>query len=318
MPLPSSIPQLSDMNASISVIGSSNWDMTMQLSHLPAAGETVTGASSHSCLGGKGANQAVAAARAGGDVFFLSCIGEDATAAQVKQELQENQLDTGGLLSISGEETGKAMIFVDAAGENCIAVADGANARLTPAILQQHQQQLAMSSTLLLQMEIPTETVLAAARMGKENEQLVILNPAPAARFDREILTWVSILTPNRVEMEQICGRELGNEQALCEAAQELLGQGPEAIIVTLGKDGAILITSTEQTSFDAYAVEARDTTAAGDVFNGALAAGLSRNWAYAKAINFAVAAAAISVQRPGAIPSIPRRQEIEALLESQ
>ena len=306
------------MSAGVSVVGSSNWDMSMQLSHLPAAGETVTGARSHSCLGGKGANQAVAATHAGAEVFFLSCVGDDATAEQVKQELQENQLEPAGLVKIKGAETGKAMIFVDSEGENSIAVADGANARLAPALLEQHQQDLAKSVVLLLQMEIPSETVLAAARMGRDNQQLVILNPAPAARFDPQILPWVSILTPNRVEMEQICGRELGDDKALCEAARELLEAGPEAIIITLGRDGALLLTSSEQISFPAHAVEARDSTAAGDVFSGALAARLSMNGTYSEAINFAMAAAAISVQRPGAIPSIPRRQEIQALLDSQ
>ena len=299
------------MNAKVAVVGSTNWDMSMRLPSLPAPGETVLGGACYFCLGGKGANQAIAAARAGGDVFFLSCVGEDAIAAEVRRELSGNGLDLSGLTDIENAETGSAMIFVDDRGENCIGVAGGANALLVPDIVALHVQTIKAADVLLLQMEIPPATVEAAARCHDR----VILNPAPAQQLSRALLGNITILTPNRIELSQVAGAALDMETDLETAAQSILDQGPEAVLVTLGKEGVLIVTPGATLRLQAFRVEAVDTTAAGDVFNGALAVALAEGAGLRDAAEFGMAAAALSVQKSGAIPSIPYKADIEKLL---
>ena len=299
------------MNAKVAVVGSTNWDMSMRLPALPAPAETVLGGSTYSCLGGKGANQSIAAARAGGEVFFFSCVGEDAIAAEVRKELSANGLDLSAVGTIGGAATGTAMIFVDEQGENCIGVASGANAQLTADMLALHAVAIQSADILLLQMEIPAATVEAAARCHDR----VILNPAPAQKLSRTLLRDVTILTPNRVELSQLTGVEPDTENALKNAAQSLLEQGPEAVLITLGEDGVLVVTPRETFRLQAFRVEAIDTTAAGDVFNGALAVALAGGASLREATEFGMAAAALSVQKHGAIPSIPYKAEIENLL---
>ena len=299
------------MKPKIAVVGSTNWDMSMRLPSLPAPAETVIGGASYFCLGGKGANQAIAAARAGGDVFFLSCVGADAIAAEARKELSANGLDLSGLVAIEDADTGTAMIFVDERGENSIGVANGANACLTPDILAAHADSIKAAEVLLLQMEIPAATVAAAARQHDR----VILNPAPAQKLSGELLSAVSILTPNKIELEQITGLALDSENDLKNAARLLLEQGPEAILVTLGENGVLVVTARETFRLQARKVEAVDTTAAGDAFNGALAVALLADASLREATEFAMAAAALSVRKAGAIPSIPCLDEIETFL---
>lgn len=299
------------MNAKVAVVGSTNWDMSMRLPSLPAPGETVLGGECYFCLGGKGANQAIAAARAGGGVFFLSCVGEDAIAAEVRKELSANGLDLSGLTTVGDADTGSAMIFVDDRGENCIGVAGGANARLTPEIVASHADSLKTADILLLQMEIPPATVEAAAR----RHDRVILNPAPAQELSRDLLSNITILTPNRIELAQVTGSTLAGESDLKTAAQSILEQGPETVLVTLGKEGVLAVTPRETFRLPAFRVEAVDTTAAGDVFNGALAVALAGGAGLREATEFGMAAAALSVQKSGAIPSIPYKADIQDLL---
>ena len=293
-------------------MGSTNWDMSVRLPSLPAPGETVLGGSCNFCLGGKGANQAIAAARAGAGVFFLSCVGEDAIAAEVRKELSANGLDLSGLNTIEDTDTGTAMIFVDERGENCIGVAGGANAHLTPDVLARHAHAIKSADILLLQMEIPLATVEAAARCHDR----VILNPAPAQKLSKALLDEVSILTPNKMELAQVTGTNIDDENALKSAAQSLLAQGPETVLVTLGEAGVLVVTPQETYRLQAFRVEAVDTTAAGDVFNGALAVALAGGASLREATEFGMAAAALSVQKSGAIPSIPYQAEIESILK--
>ena len=306
------------MQPKVAVVGSTNWDMSMRVRSLPAPGETVTDGECHFCLGGKGANQAVAAARAGGEVFFLSCIGSDAVATEVCQALEADGLALTGLMSIAAAETGKAMIFVDARGENSIGVASGANALFGPDRLIAHTAALTAADMLLLQMEIPLDTVTAAARIASESNTRVILNPAPANVVNPELLRLASILTPNQVELEQISGARIDDHRDLQHISSGLLDHGLEAVVVTLGSKGVFAMTTKETFSLPALEVKAIDTTAAGDVFNGALAVALSSDAALREAAEFANAAAALSVTVTGAIPSIPRRQQIDAFIAQQ
>ncbi len=290
----------------------------MQLPSLPSAKETVSGGTCSFCLGGKGANQAVAAARAGAEVIFISCVGSDQTGREVLRELERNNISPEGIITSELSETGKAMIFVDRLGENCIGVADGANADLSPDKLRKYDEQISQADVVLLQMEIPIETVRAAASRSFKNGQKVILNPAPATNFDKNLLAHVSIFTPNQVEMEQISESRLDDELSLKKAALALLDQGPEAVIVTLGEAGVYLVSAHQQIRLPAFSVVVKDTTAAGDVFNGALAFAIAEDMQIDDAVEFAMAAAAISVQSAGAIPSVPAHKEIEKLLAAQ
>lgn len=299
------------MNATVAVVGSTNWDMSMRLPALPAPGETVLGGACHFCLGGKGANQAIAAARAGAGVFFLSCVGDNAIATEVRKELSANGLDLSGVTTVEATDTGTAMIFVDERGENCIGVASGANAHLTADIVAVHADTIKKADILLLQMEIPLATVEAAAHCHER----VILNPAPAQQLSRTLLDNITILTPNRIELSQITGIKLDDEAALKNAAQSILEQGPETVLITLGKEGVFAVTQRETFRLQAFRVEAVDTTAAGDVFNGALAVALADGAGLREATEFGMAAAALSVRKSGAIPSIPYKAEIEDLL---
>ncbi|WP_317932901.1 ribokinase [Halioxenophilus sp. WMMB6] len=305
------------MAAKLVVFGSTNWDMSMRLPTIPRAKETVRGGQCHFCLGGKGANQAVAAAKAGGEVLFVSGLGDDAVAEQVRAELAGAGLASDGLLTISGSETGKAMIFVDAEGENCIGVADGANAALLPSHLAGYREQLQAADFLLLQLEIPMATVTAAAQLAKSLATQVILNPAPAAPLPAELLACVDILTPNQIEIAQITGLTINSEADLHRAADQLLAQGLSAVLVTLGGAGVFVASREERFTSPAYTVPVVDTTAAGDVFNGALAVALAEGGSLGSAVQFASAAAALSVTMAGALPSIPSRTQIENFMGS-
>lgn len=299
------------MTPGIAVVGSTNWDMSMSLPSLPSAGETINGGHCQFCLGGKGANQAIAAARAGAEVFFLSGIGSDDAADAVRRQFALNWVAEDGLVIFDDTETGKAMIFVDANGENCIGVADGANARLSPLHVAEAAETLTQAKTLVLQLEIPMATVAAAAALGHQSGATVILNPAPAADLTPELLANVSILTPNQTEMAQVCNTRIETEAEIVAAAKVLLEHGPQAIVVTRGRQGIVVVTPEDSFALPAFAAQAVDTTAAGDVFNGALAVALGNGDTLRDAAQFAMAAAALSVAVRGAIPSIPYREQI-------
>ncbi|WMC11554.1 ribokinase [Oceanimonas pelagia] len=299
----------------LTVTGSINIDHVIHLPQFPRPGETLTGSDYRIVPGGKGANQAVAAARAGADTRLVACVGDDAMAKDLLAGFAADGINTGAIDTVPGVNTGVALIQVNDAGENTIALAAGANAALTPARLENHASAL-FCDRLLLQLEIPLETNLAAAKTAKAQGAQVVLNPAPAQPLPAELLALVDLITPNETEAERLTGVAVQDEAGAAAAAQALHRQGIDTVIITLGARGVWLSEQGRGRRIPGFAVKAVDTTAAGDTFNGALLAALQQGLALEPAVRFAQAAAAISVTRPGAQTSVPYRDEIEALLE--
>jgi len=299
------------MKPKLVVIGSSNTDMVIQLDRIPRPGETVLGGEFTTAPGGKGANQAVAAARAGGDVTLVARLGRDVFGDQALAGFTQDGIRTDFIVRDPRSPSGVALIFVAKDGENCIAVAGGANQRLSPADVTRAKGVIAKSQALVLQLETPLETVEAAARMAARAKVPVLLNPAPARPLPSRLLALVSILTPNETEAEQLTGVAVTNHASAGQAAAKLLATGVQTVIITLGAQGAFVATPDRQTRVPGFKVKAADTTAAGDVFNGALAVALAEDQPLLEAVRFANAAAAISVTRLGAQPSAPWRHEI-------
>lgn len=296
---------------SIIVIGSANTDLIVRAARLPAAGETVLGGDLATAAGGKGANQAVAAARLGAPVTFVGRLGQDMFGRQSAAGLAAEGLDLTYLVRDADAPSGVALIVVDDAGQNLIAVAPGANGRLTPADVAAAQPAIAAARVLLLQLEIPMETVLAAARAGRAAGLTVILNPAPAQTLPPELYALVDYVTPNEHEATLLSGA--ADPEA---AAGILLGWGVRGVIVTLGEAGALLAAGPlMRVRVPGFRVAAVDTTAAGDAFNGGLAVALARGESLPAAVHFAHAVAALSVTRPGAQPSLPTGAEVAAFL---
>jgi ribokinase len=297
------------------VVGSSNIDLVMKMPRLPRVGETVTDATFVQAFGGKGANQAVGAARAGGEVSFVGSVGDDAYGAQVRGNLEADGIDTRFVFTEPGIASGTALILVGGGGENCISVAPGANYRLTPARVDSAREALAAASIVVTQCEIPPETlghvVGIAAILGKP----VLLNLAPARPVASEALSMLTMLAVNETEAEFLTGRKVAGDRDVREAADALLARGPKTVVLTLGARGAYVASAGVGALVPGFAVEAVDTTAAGDVHCGALAVALVEGRPVVEAVRFANAAAALSVTRLGAQPSAPRRNEIEALL---
>ncbi len=298
--------------AEILVIGSSNTDMVIQAPYLPTAGETVLGKKFVMNPGGKGANQAVAAARLGGNVSFLGKLGEDLFGQQAIANLQREGISTDYLLVDPNHASGVALITVDKQGENMIVVASGANMALTEAEILQSQEAIAQAKLILLQLEIPLDTVELAVKIASELGKTIILNPAPACPLTDCLLSQVTILTPNQTEAKILTGIEVDSPATAGLAAQQLYKRGVANVIITLGKDGAYLFNEQVAQLIPSYTVEAVDTTAAGDTFNGALAVALSEGQEMVEAVKFANLTAAVSVTRLGAQSSLPLRQEVE------
>jgi ribokinase len=299
----------------IVVVGSVNTDMTVKVRRLPAPGETVIGGTFLMAQGGKGANQAVAAARAGGVVTFVGRVGPDIFGGQARDSLRQDGVEIVHLADDPEASTGIALIFVDEAGENSIAVASGANASVSVTDAEAALGVIASAGVLLMQLEIPLPTVEAAARIAATSAVPVILNPAPAQPLDQQLLRHVAMLTPNETEAERLTGIAVSDAEAAGAAARALRGKGIQRVIVTLGSKGAWVEDEHGGTMVQAFAVQPVDATAAGDVFNGALAVALTEAMPVRDAARFASAAAAISVTRRGAQPSAPRRAEIDALV---
>ena len=260
----------------ILVIGSTNIDMIACVKHLPRPGETVGEARFMQSNGGKGANQAVAAARLGGDVAFVSCLGDDAGAAALRQQFAADGINTEALFTAKDTPTGTALIFVSQDGENCIAVAPGANHSLTCEAIDAVADRIAGAEYLLVQLEIPMETVACAIEKAYAAGTRVVLNPAPAMPLVDELLRKVYLITPNRTESETLTGIPVHTVQDASKAAGALLAKGVGNVIVTLGSEGALIRTPAEELLIPARTVTPVDTTAAGDVFNGALLVALS------------------------------------------
>ena len=304
-------------NKTIIVVGSSNTDMIIQLDRIPRPGETILGGEFTSAAGGKGANQAVGAARAGGQVTFIARVGQDMFGDQAVAGFIKEGINTDHVLRDKSRPSGVALIFVAKDGENSIAVAGGANGELSPTDVGKAKNLFASAGMLVMQLETPLATVQAAADLAAKAGVRVILNPAPARTLPDKLLKKVAIITPNETEAELLTGIKVDSEAAASKAADKLLTRGVKTVIITLGSRGAFVAGEGVRKLVPGFKVKAVDTTAAGDVFNGALAVALGEGRPVIEAVRFANAAAAISVTRPGAQPSAPARKEIELLLTS-
>jgi ribokinase len=299
----------------IVVVGSSNTDLIIQLAKIPRPGETLTGGRFSMAAGGKGANQAVAAARAGGKVVFVGRVGEDMFGQRALEGLVSDGIEIGSVFHDLSSPSGIAFIFVAESGENSIGVAPGSNAWLSVDDVRSVRSIISSAGTLLMQLETPLDAVTEAASIAASGGARVILNPAPARVLPDDLLRNVGILTPNETEAGFLTGAEVRDDADAVKAADLLRSRGVGTVIVTLGARGACVVSDGYRGVVPGFRVEAVDTTAAGDVFNGALAVALSEGRELPLAVRFACAAAAISVTRLGAQPSVPPRAEIEALL---
>lgn len=302
----------------IVVVGSSNTDMIIKMKRIPKVGETVLGGEFLIAAGGKGANQAVAAARAGGQVSLVARVGDDRLGAEATAGFRREGIDVKHVTRDPRAASGAALILVDQKGQNCIAVAGGANNYLSAGDVRAARKLIGRASVLLMQLETPLAALEAAAEIAEAQAVTVILNPAPARALPNTLLRRVSILTPNELEAELLTGIKLTSVAAAGKAAMKLRRRGVQTVIITLGANGALLASEQGSELVPSFKVKAVDTTAAGDVFNGALAVGLAEGRALSEAVHMANAAAAISVTRLGAQPSAPRRVAILKRLRSR
>lgn len=294
----------------IVVIGSSNTDMTTKCSVLPTPGQTVMGGQFVMGPGGKGANQAVAAKRLGGDVTFICKVGKDMFGDNAVAGYEKEGIDTSNIMW-SDKPSGVALILVDEEGENMIAVAPGANADFTPSDIDSIADVIRSAEYLILQLEIPVESVLRAAEIAVEAGVYVILNPAPACVLPEKIFGCISLMTPNQTEVSVLSGKPVTDEKSLLEAVDVLKSFGVKNFVVTLGSAGALVIENGVNVFVPAKKVSAVDATAAGDTFCGGLCVALGEGRSLVEAARFATCAAALAVQKMGAQASIPFRHEL-------
>lgn len=300
----------------IVVIGSSNTDMVVKTSHLPAGGETVLGGDFFMNAGGKGANQAVAAARYGNRVVFVAKTGDDLFGRQVRKSMAEDGIVTDYVFVDKEHPSGVALITIDKDAENCIVVAGGANMYLSPADIDTAAEEILKADVVLMQLESPIKTVAYAARMAAKAGIPVILNPAPAPAetLSEALLKDLFLITPNRSEASRISGIEVTDMESAHRAAKAIHEMGPKNVIITLGSDGSLVYDGSMFMRVEALKVEAVDTTAAGDTYNGVLASVIAEGKSLIEAVREANIAGAISVTRMGAQPAAPTREEIAAM----
>jgi len=301
----------------ITVIGSSNIDLIMKMKNLPVKGETLSGGEFMQTFGGKGANQAVGAARAGGKVTFISCVGDDHYGEQCIENFKEDGIDTSYIFIEKGIATGTALIMIGDAGDNMITVASGANGRLNPEHIDKVSNILEKSEYVLLQYEIPKHTNYYILEKCASMDKKVILNLAPAGEFDTSFLSMLHTLVVNEVEAEYLAKMPVKNMEDIRTAARILQEMGPKNVIITLGSEGSYVVSGNYYEKIPSYTVEAVDTTAAGDVYCGSLAVSMVEGLPLHKAVGFASAASALSVTRMGAQPSAPYREEIEEFIKN-
>lgn len=286
-------------------------DMVVKTNHIPVPGETVLGGEFFMNPGGKGANQAVAIARLQGQVGFISKIGDDIFGKQSMQLFEEEGIDVRGMVSDQEGPSGVALITVDEEGENSIVVAPGANAKLTSEEVQSALAQQDEIALLLMQLEIPMETVKMVAKYGKANHIPVVVNPAPMHSDLIPILSEIDILTPNAHEAEMLTGISIADVDSAILAAKKIFEMGVQKVVVTIGRAGAVVFEGGQSHHVPAVKVNTVDTTAAGDSFNGALVVALSEGKSLLSAVEFASRAAAITVTRLGAQSAMPYRNEL-------
>jgi len=306
--------------AQMVVVGSANVDLVIRTPHLPSPGETVLGGEFITAMGGKGANQAVGAARLGAQVTFVARVGDDAFGQQCLTAYQKERIDTQYIGITANTATGIALIAVAADGENTILVASGANMALTPDDVAAAEPAFQGADVLVLQLEVPLETSIAAAVLAHKHDLRVVLNPAPAQQIPAELLAEVDVITPNRIELAQMMhlSPEAVRVMSDDDLARTALRLGPPAAVVTLGAAGALAADPGGWTRVPAFKVDAIDTTAAGDSFTAGLAVALARGeTTLASAVRYASACGALTATKLGAQPSLPTAKEVEALLRA-
>ncbi|MBQ1655985.1 MAG: ribokinase [Bacteroidales bacterium] len=297
----------------IIVVGSSNVDLTVRVRRLPLPGETIRGATLLRTNGGKGANQAVAAARLGADVVFITCLGNDASGGMLSAQFAADGIDTS-CIKLSATPTGTALIFVDDNAENCIAVAPGSNNDLLPADIDAARSTMEGASYLLVQLVIPMPTVVRAVELAHSLGIKTIMNPAPMNPVPEDLFSRIWLITPNQTEAEQLTGVHVESEDDAARAAEVLFAKGVKNVIVTMGSKGSLVCTPEGREFVPSRKVKAIDTTGAGDVYHGALVAALSQGKSLIEAARVATLASSIAVTRMGAQTSAPYANEIESL----
>jgi ribokinase len=294
----------------ILVIGSSNTDMTVLADRLPVPGETVLGGTFAMGQGGKGANQAVAAQRLGGDVTFICKVGRDIFGVNSIKEYKKEGMDTSKVM-YSDKPSGVALISVDTHAENYIVVASGANGDITVEDIEANRKDIEKAAILLLQLEIPVDAVVRAAKIAHEAGVYVVLNPAPACDLPEEIYQYLSLIIPNQTEIALMTGIEVKDEEGAAKAVKALQSKGTKDVIVTMGSKGSMVYHEGKATFVPSRKVNAVDTTAAGDTYCGGLCVALSEGKDIIAAAEFATASSALTVQKRGAQDSIPYRKDI-------
>ena len=295
----------------IIVIGSSNVDMVVRTSHLPAPGETILGGEFFMNQGGKGANQAVAIKRLGGNLILMAKLGNDVSGRQSVGYFKKEGIDTRYIALDEDSASGVALISVDDHAENSIVVASGANMLLNEQDVDKMLEEMCEGDILLMQLEIPLQTVEYAARKAFGKGVKVVLNPAPARSLPKELFRHLYMVTPNRIEAEMLTGIKIANDADVEKVAEEICAMGVKNVIITLGSKGCLIREEGVSYRIDAFKVEPVDTTAAGDTFNGALCVGLSEGMDLKQAAVMASKASSIAVTRMGAQSSIPYREEL-------
>ncbi len=304
------------MSPSIVVMGSINIDHVLGMPRFPVPGETIIATDYKVVLGGKGANQAVAAARFGADVKMIAAVGCDTEAKRIKQLLSQDGIEVTSIVEVD-EQTGCAMVYVNAEGQNQIVIYPGANHQVTPNIIEQNSMHIAKADALLVQLETPVASVECALKIAQQHKVMTVLNPAPAHSLTDQMLAMVDCLTPNETEAEALTGIKIGTSSDALKAANVLHDKGIKNVLITLGEKGAWVSENGKSALIEGFKVQSIDTTAAGDTFNGVFLTALLSGEALQQAVRFAHAAAAITVTRHGAHPAIPWRSEVSQFLQN-